>query len=958
MNDTSLDQLEAALQGRLAGEFRCDTATRILYSTDASMYEMRPLGVAFPKNIDDVHEAIRAANQLNVPIVARGGGTGLAGQTVGTGLIIDFSKYMNGILEFNAEKRWVRVQPGVVLDELNAFLKPHGLHFAPDVATSSRATIGGMVSNNSAGAHSVKYGKTIDHVLELEVILSDGSGTRWSPMSKAEVGVKMEQKDLEGQIFREVIRLARVHATEIERKFPKILRRVGGYNLDAFVDQDGDLNMCHMVIGSEGTLATITEAKLNLEPLPGAKVLGVIQFAGLVESMRAVAPILESAPAAVELIDRMILDQTKGSLSLSSQRAWVKGDPEAVLAVEYYGDTVEELLPKLDALEMLLSELDLGYAFHRAIDSSDQVKVWNVRKAGLGLLMGIIGDAKPVAFVEDAAVSPEKLPEYIDEFERIVQAHDTTAGYYAHASVGLLHIRPVVNIKSANGIAKMRSIAEQVRDLVLKYGGAISGEHGDGLVRSCWNEQMFGATLYNAFREVKQAFDPKGLRNPGKIVDAPMMTENLRYGADYQSVEPKTHFDFSSQGGFGRAIEMCNGVGECRKKLVGTMCPSYVATRDEADSTRGRANVLRAAISGQLEGGLTDPRVHDVLDLCLECKACKSECPSNVDMAKLKYEFLAHYYAEHGTPLRAWVFGNIDAINRLGCLFAPVSNWIADSPFAKIGMKLLGIAEKRSLPPFARPTLTSRLSRRSGLRSEKRVVLFNDTYLNYNYPEIGESTIGVLEAAGYEVIVPDRKCCGRPMLTAGMVEDVRANALYNISQLYPYVEDGISIVGIEPSCVSMLTDDYLDLVDSAQARAVAEHTHTFESFLHGALTEDRAEIPFNDARKEILVHGHCHQKSLWGIAPSLSVLNAPPGYTAEPIDSACCGMAGAFGYEAEHYDISLKIGEPRLLDVVRNADPQTEIVAAGLSCRQQILHATGRQARHPAEVLWEAVKSG
>jgi len=957
MNDAPLAGLETALQDRLEGEFRSDQATRILYSTDASMYEMHPLGVAFPKNVEDVLVAVKTANELGIPIVARGGGTGLAGQTVGTGLIIDFSKHMNEVIEFNAEERWVRVQPGVVLDELNAFLKPHGLHFAPDVATSSRATIGGMVSNNSAGAHSVKYGKTIDHVIALGLILADGSQTHWSTMSKAQVGAKMEQRDLEGRIFREVIKLARVHATEIERRYPKILRRVGGYNLDAFVDPAEDINMCRMVVGSEGTLATITEATLNLEPLPQAKVLGVIQFKGLVESMRAVAPILETAPAAVELIDKMILDQTKGSLSLSSQRAWVDGDPEAVLAVEYYGDSVDELNPKLDELEKLLESLGLGYAFHRAIEAEEQAKVWNVRKAGLGLLMGIIGDAKPVAFVEDAAVSPEKLPGYIEEFEQIVRAHDTTAGYYAHASVGLLHIRPVVNIKSASGIAKMRSIAEQVRDLVLKYGGAVSGEHGDGLVRSCWNEQMFGPTLYNAFRELKRAFDPEGLRNPGKIVDAPMMTENLRYGAEYQSIEPHTHFDFSSQGGFGRAIEMCNGVGECRKKLVGTMCPSYMATRDEVDSTRGRANALRAAISGKLDGGLTDPIVHDVLDLCLECKACKSECPSNVDMAKLKYEFLAHYYAEHGTPLRAWVFGNIDAINRLGCLFAPFSNWIARSPLSKLGMKWLGIAEQRTLPPFANQTLTSRLSRRKTRKSEKKVVLFNDTYLNYNYPEIGISTVGVLEAAGYEVLVPDRKCCGRPMLTAGMVDDVKANARFNISQLHPFVQDGIPIVGIEPSCVSMLTDDYVDLIDSEETRQVAAHVRTFESFLHDLITEGEVEIPFSNEKRDILVHGHCHQKALWGIGPSLTILNSPPGFEARPIDSACCGMAGAFGYEAEHYDISLKIGEPRLLDVVRQAGPGTEIVAAGLSCREQILHATGRRARHPAEVLWEAVKS-
>ena len=946
--------LLSALERELSGEVRFDKASRILYSTDASMYQIEPLGVVLPRHRQDVLRVLRLAGEFGVPVLPRGGGTALAGQCVGPGVIMDLSKFMNNILELNEEEGWVRVQPGVVLDELNSYLKPYGLQFAPDVATSSRATIGGMIGNNSAGAHSVIYGKTIDHVIELEVALADGTETLFRELSDEEVVEKAALTGLEGGAYREVLRLARTHRSEIDRRYPKILRRVGGYNLDEFTKPQ-PFNMSRMIVGSEGTLATVLEARLRVIPLPRARVLGVVQFEDLIESMAAVSPILETGPAAVELVDRMILEQTLGSIALSRQRGWVEGDPKAVLVVEYFGDSLEALTPRLDALEDAMSKQGLGYGFRRAVSAEEQANVWNVRKSGLGLLMGVKGDTKPVAFVEDSAVSPEKLPDYIGDFERIVREHDTTAGYYAHASVGLLHIRPMVNLKTAAGVARMRSIAEAIRDLVLKYGGAMSGEHGDGLARSCWNERVFGSTLYNAFRDIKRAFDPHGLMNPGKIVDAPMMTENLRFGPAYRAQEPRTHFDFSADGGFHRAVEMCNGVGACRKKLHGTMCPSYMATLDEAHSTRGRANALRAAISGGLEGGLADERVYEILDLCLECKACKSECPSNVDMAKIKYEFLAHYYGTHGRPLREWLFGNIETLNRVGCALAPLSNWVAGTGLASAGMRLLGIAPERALPPFARRTFTDWFAGRAKRRRDRKVVLFNDTYLTFNEPEIGISATRFLEAAGYEVILPAKRCCGRPLLSSGMIEQVKENLAFNTRHLHAYVAQGYDIVGFEPSCVSMLTDDYPELDTDTRVREVSERCYTMESYLSLLAERGELQVPFSDLKKEILVHGHCHQKALWGIAPSLEVLNLPPGYSASAIDSACCGMAGAFGYQAEHYDISLKMGEDRLLKVVRQAGPETEIAAAGLSCRQQILHATGRTARHPIQILWEAV---
>ena len=947
--------LAEALVQSIEGEVRFDKMSRILYSTDASMYQIEPVGVVLPKHKQDVLTVMRLADEYKVPVIPRGGGTGLAGGVVGSGIVMDMSKYMNQILEVNAEEQWVKVEPGVVLDTLNAALKPHSLQFAPDVATSSRATIGGMVSNNSAGAHSVIYGKTIDHVLELDLILADGTETTVGELDEPEVQKKCEQQTLEGQAYREVIRLTRENADEIEKRYPKILRRVGGYNLDEFIKKQ-PFNLARMVIGSEGTLATVTAAKLQVIPLPKNKILGIVQFESLVESMRAVAPILKTEPAAIELIDDMILEQTQGSMELSKMRSWVQGNPKAVLAVEYYGDSSEELVAKLDELESVLAVLNLHYVFSRAITEGDQANVWNVRKAGLGLLMGVKGDSKPIAFVEDAAVPPERLPEYISEFESLMQKHDTRAGYYAHASVGLLHIRPMVNLKDSDEIAKMRSIAESVRDLVMKYGGAVSGEHGDGLVRSCWNEQFFGSVLYEAFRGVKRAFDPNGLMNPNKIVDAPMMTENLRFGKDYHAEEIKTHFDFSADGGFHRAIEMCNGVGQCRKTLVGTMCPSYMATLEEEHSTRGRANALRAAISGHWEGGITDHRIHDVLDLCLECKACKSECPSNVDMAKIKYEFLAHYYAKHGWPLRALLFANIDLAGKLGCLIAPFANWLGNTGISKWVLKRLGIVPGRTLPPFARQTFPQWFARRRAPKSDKKVVFFHDTYMTYNYPDIGRAATALFEAAGYEVILAVKRCCGRPMLSSGLIERVKEHAIFNIENLYQYTEQGYPIVGFEPSCVSMLKDEYVDLIDDPRAKAVAENVYTFEEFLQVFSERGEFSVPFTDLKKDILVHGHCHQKALWGMGPSETALGLPKGFTVTPIESGCCGMAGSFGYEAEHYDVSLKVGESRLLSVVRNADPEIEIAAAGLSCRQQIAHATGREARHPAEVLADAIK--
>ncbi len=941
--------------------FRFDETARVLYSTDASIYEIEPLGVAYPAHADQVSRILRFAYERGIPVTPRGGGTSLGGQAVGRSIQIDFSRHMNRILEVDVEARWTRIQPGVVLDELNAHLKPLGLLFAPDVSPSNRANVGGMIGNNSCGSHSIIYGKTIDHVLELDVVLSDGTQTVFKPVGDREYGEKSAEDGMQGKIYREIRRIAHEHRDEIEARYPRIMRRVGGYNLDEFLG-DGPFDPCKIIVGSEGTLVAVTEARVNLVPLPAHTGLGICHFSDLIESMEATVEILKTDPSAVELTDRTILDLAKASPAAAHQRDFIEGDPEAILMVEYYGETADEVSDRLDALEALLREKNLGYACVRATTAAAQSNAWGIRKAGLGLLMGMKGDTKPATFVEDTAVSPEKLPDYIRDFRDIVHKHDTVASYYAHASVGTIHIRPLINLKEAGEIAKMRSIAEEIRDLVIAYGGAVSSEHGDGLVRSEWNEKVFGPRLYEAFKEVKAVFDPNGIMNPGKIIANQKMTDNLRFGPAYQAEEINTFFDFSGDGGFSRSIELCNGVGACRKKLVGTMCPSYIATLDEEHSTRGRANVLRAALSGKLDNeGFTSRRVYEALDLCLECKGCKGECPSNVDMAKMKYEFLAHYYEKHGLPLRNRLFGRIETLNRLGSAFAPLSNRVLNHPWHKrILERTIGVDKRRSLPEFAEETFEQWFYQRSPTNGDGRdrptVVFFPDTFINYSEPHIGIAAVEVLESSGYRVVLAEpRACCGRPLISKGMLRQARAAAEYNITQLDRYVDRGWAIVGCEPSCVMTFRDDYRDLVNDPRSARIAESMFMIDEFLAREHEAGRLSLPVRPTDGKISLHGHCQQKAIAGTGPTVASLELVPGYEVKTLNTGCCGMAGSFGYEREHYDLSMKIGEDRLFPAIRNADKVTEFAATGTSCRHQIADGTGRTARHPIELIRAAL---
>jgi FAD/FMN-containing dehydrogenase/Fe-S oxidoreductase len=942
--------LRRALAAEIEGEVRFDTLTRALYATDASVYQIVPAGVVIPRNRDDILRALAICRRFHCPITMRGGGTSQAGQAIGAGLQIDTSKYYNRLLEVNAAERWARVEPGIVLDELNAQLLPLGLRFAPDISTASRATIGGMMANNSSGARSVIYGKTIDHVLAQTVALTDGSVVEFREIPRTEIP---QGNTLEAACYRTVLTLAQTHVEEIERRYPKIMRRVGGYNLDEFTDCSKPVNLARIMVGSEGTLGIALEAKLRLVPLPKAKAVMVILFGELLEALEATPVILEHKPSAVEIMDRSILDHARGNVTLERIRdRFLPGNPAAMLCVEFYADTAEELPPRLKKLEEHLRARGLGYDYRPELDPKEQARVWSLREASLGLSMAMKDDAKSVSFVEDTAVAPERLRDYIDQFLQILQKHETTAGIYAHASVGCLHVRPVINLKTEAGVRKFEAIAQEVADLVLRFQGSLSAEHGDGYLRSPFLHQMFGPVLYEAFRQVKRTFDPEGLLNPGKIVDPPPLTQNLRFGAGYVTPKPAAWFDYSEYGGMGGAVEMCSGVGACRKLQSGTMCPSFMATREEAHTTRGRANALRLAMNGRLEeAGLSDDDVLKVLDLCLECRACKSECPVGVDVARLKSEFLAQYWSRHGTPRRVRAIGHLDRWAQLASRFAGPANWMQETGIAKrLSERMLGIDRRRSLPRWQRDTFARRLAA-SGHREpagSRTVALFNDTFTNYYDSEIGMAALEILERGGYGVKVVRPGCCGRALISQGLLAEAKAYGERLVAGLFPIAERGEKILFCEPSCLSAVKEDIPYLLrgdDRRKALVVADACRLFDEFAAGL------ELVFRPVSGRVLVHGHCHQKSMGMLPATMALLSRIPGAKLVDLDAGCCGMAGSFGYHREHFEISRTIANRRLLPAVREMAADDVLVAVGTSCRHQVRDFAQREAAHPAVLM-------
>lgn len=956
---TPLPDFADALSSRIQGELRTDTMTRALYATDASLYQMMPLAVLLPRHVEDVHAAVEAAHRYGIPVLPRGGGSSLAGQTVGTALVIDFSKYLNQPLEINPEEAWARVQPGLVLDTLGAALHPHGLMVGPDPASSNRATLGGMVANNSTGTHSILYGNVINHIRSVKALLADGSEADFAPMGPDVWAERSRRSGLEGDIYRGLTRLLQDRGSIIERDTSKHWRRNTGYRLEYLLGDER--NLAHLLCGSEGTLGVITELTIGLVPQPTRTALAVAQFRTRREALRSVVSILETEPSAIELFDENAIEQTRLAPGYAHRLTFLEGNPGAILVVEYYGESDAELADKAERLRQKMMREGHGYAIVPAITPQQMSNVWTIRKEGLGLIMSVKGDAKPQAFIEDAAVPVEHLADYIEELEEAVERLGTRMVLYAHASAGCLHVRPFINTKDARDVARMRDIAQASMELVRKYGGVVSSEHGEGLARSWLNEQLLGPDLYETNRQVKRIFDPEGILNPGKKVDAPPMTENLRMGPDYQVISTTEVMDFSEHGGFQQAFELCNGNGACRKLQNGTMCPSYMVTLDEQDTTRARANALRAAMSGEIpHEELTGQQMYDVMDLCVMCKACKTECPSNVDMAKIKTEWLRKYWEANGLPQRTRFFAYMPFIVRK----------LADTPLARPGNwfnslkvtrkafeRTLGISTERELPPVAPESFTAWFKKQQWRKDGTPVVLFADTFYNYNHPEVARAAAEFLDRTGFSVSVQDeRACCGRTLLSKGLVKEAQDLARKTLDLLYPYVEQGLPVIGLEPSCILTFRDEFLALLPGdPRAQRLAKQSFTFEEFV----VQQQAAGAFADVRwkqepRSVLLHGHCHQKALVGVTLSEQCLSIP-GYDVATVDSGCCGMAGSFGYEKEHYDVSIAMAERRLAPAVRATPPDTIIAAAGTSCRSQIKDTTGRQALHPAEILRDAL---
>ncbi len=950
--------LAARLKREIEGDVLFDTFSRGRYSTDASIYRIEPIGVVVPRSEDDIIRAIQIAVDAGVPVLPRGAGTSQCGQTVGRALVVDVSKHLNGILDFDPEARRATVQPGLVLDRLNAYLKPHGLFFPVDVSTSAQATIGGMAGNNSCGARSIRYGNMVHNVHAIDAVLADGNPVRLGPVPADLDAIEDHGRALD--LARHMRLLGEREADEIARRWPKLLRRVGGYNIETISPQGH--NMAHLLVGSEGTLAFFRRIDVDLQPIPPHKVLGVCHFPTFYQAMEMTRHIVALEPAAVELVDRTMIDLARDIAAYRPTiEAFVDGALEALLLVEFAGENAEEQARRLADLVALMADHGFPGAVKEITDASLQGRVWAVRKAGLNIMMSMKGDGKPVSFIEDCAVALDDLADYTDRLTRVFAKHGTRGTWYAHASVGCLHVRPVLNMKDGTDVAKMRAIAEEAFAMVREYKGSHSGEHGDGLVRSEFLEPMLGPRIVGAFKEVKDAFDPHGTFNPGKIVDPTSMDDRslFRYPPGYAAEVPETAFDWSEWGGFAGAVEMCNNNGECRKRAAGVMCPSYRATSDEKHLTRGRANTLRLALAGQLgPGALTSDAMAKTMELCVGCKACKRECPTGVDMARMKTEFLYHYRKRHGLPLRERVIAFLPRYAPWAARLAPLFNGLAGA-----GKTALGLSVRRSLPGWHRDRFALRRAADATPGAvEGQVVLLADTFNTYFEPSNVEAALTVLEAAGYDVRLaapPDGGrplCCGRTFLAAGLVDEARAEVRRTIAALRPFIERDVPIIGLEPSCLLTLRDEFTVLEPGAETRVLAERAQMFEEFLAGEDAAGRLRLNLKPvAGKKALLHGHCHQKAFDTMAATESALALVPDLEVETVQAGCCGMAGAFGYQAKHFDLSMRMAEMDLLPAVRAAADNVLVVADGTSCRHQIKDGAGRPAVHVARVLAEAL---
>lgn len=978
MNHTLDETIAQEFAATLQGDFFYSTTMRTLYATDASVYKEYPLAVAYPKSRKDIQLLIEFARRQKTSLIPRTAGTSLGGQVVGNGIVVDMSKYFNRILEVNPAEQYVIVEPGVVRDELNRQMKQYGLFFGPETSTANRAMIGGMVGNNSCGTNSIVYGSTRDHVLSITAFLSDGSEVVFENIDVNQFQEKTKQRSLEGHIYnflQEELSQPEIQQ-EIKAQFPHpdIHRRNTGYAVDELLKQqpfapDGKpFNMCELICGSEGTLAFITEIKLNLVPLPPKeKVVMAVHFKTLEESLRATVIAMRHAPTACELMDKIILDCTKQNIEQNKNRFFVKGDPEAILCVEFHAETKEELAAKVDALQQDFEKDMLGYHFP-CLYGGDINKVWNLRKAGLGLLANIPGDAKAVAVIEDTAVTVQDLPAYIGDFTDMMNRHQQRSVYYAHAGAGELHLRPILDLKKKEDRVLFRTIATETAELVKKYNGSLSGEHGDGRVRGEFIPMMVGEKNYQLLRRLKYTFDPDGIFNPGKIVDTPPMDTSLRYEENQETRQFDTVFNFDKDEGILRAAEKCNGSGDCRKLpgSGGTMCPSYMATGNEKDTTRARANILRDFLTNSAEvNKFNHQEIYEVMDLCLSCKGCTSECPSNVDIPTLKAEFLHQYYKSNGVPLRTKAIANIGQLSKLAMLFPALSNFGLSNKFtASVMKKILRIAPQRSMPLYYKQTLLDWYRKNpkayevNGDRKGK-VYFFFDEFTNFNDVEIGIKAIRLLARLGYEVAAINHVDSGRAHLSKGLLEPAQQLAKENVRIFKTWVNKDVPLVGLEPSAILTFRDEYPRLVDKSEVEAaknLGKYCFIIDEFIAQEIQKGNISASqFTKESKTIKLHGHCHQKALSSVDYSAWVCGLPENYNVEVIPSGCCGMAGSFGYEEEHFEVSMKVGELVLFPAVRNAAPETIIAAPGTSCRHQIKDGTHKQAKHPVEVLYEAL---
>ncbi|MCK5135101.1 MAG: FAD-binding protein [Bacteroidales bacterium] len=970
------------LRARLDGEVFTDNLRLIMYSTDASDYKEKPLAVVYPRHENDIRELIRYAREENVTLIPRTAGTSLAGQVVGKGIVVDVSRHMTEILEINEKERWVRVQPGVVLDELNIGLKSTGLFFSPETSTSNRSMIGGMIGNNSCGLHSLVYGATRDHTISIRAVLGDASVAEFGPLNRAELQQKMETEGFEGNIYRELNEILSDpdNQKEIEDQFPdpRVVRRNTGYALDEllntphFIGEKAkypDYNLCRLLSGSEGTLLFMTEAKLNLTPVPPPhKALVPVHFNSVMEAIRGNLAALKHSPTAVELMDKTILDCTRKNITQRKNRFFLEGDPGAVLIIEFVDEDESVLKARIASMESDMRQEGLGYHFP-VLTGKDISKVWALRKAGLGVLSNIPGDGRPVSVVEDTSVNVEVLEDYISDFNKILEGYGLECVYHAHISVGELHLRPILNLKDPAHVQLFHDIALETAKLVKKYRGSLSGEHGDGRLRGEFIQLMVGDKNFELIRKVKQIFDPLGIFNAGKIIDTPPMNTFLRFDPGQVSPDFRTYFDYSREGGFMKLIEKCNGSGDCRKTEItgGTMCPSYMASRDEFTTTRARANVLRELLSKPDQKKPFDqPEIYEVLDLCLSCKACKSECPSSIDMAKLKAEFMQHWYEHHPVPVRTRLIANISKINRLGMLAPWLFNAVVSTRItARILKRILGFALDRSIPILGKTTLRRWASRHLQALNESlpadspEIYLYVDEFTNYNDTELGVTAIRLLNRLGVRVLIVKHPISARTYISKGLLKKAQHLARRNVSMLGGLVSESRPLVGIEPSAILGFRDEFPELVGpelASQAKALSAHCFTIDEYLASAFEAGRFDQSiFSKEAVELKLHGHCQQKAIASTAPSLKLLSIPENYNVVEIPSGCCGMAGSFGYEKEHYDLSMKVGELVLFPAVREASQGTLIVAPGTSCRHQIHDGTGSRAQHPVEVLYNAL---